>query len=47
MNIPLIGKVGDLFIDYCSQCDDEADLLITEVDLVCQECGYHEPHYTE
>jgi Zn finger protein HypA/HybF involved in hydrogenase expression len=45
--IPLIGIVGEYYIGECSKCDDEAELLITEQDLICQDCGSHEPHYTD
>jgi DNA-directed RNA polymerase subunit RPC12/RpoP len=47
MNIPLIGQVGYMYIGECSVCEDETDLLITEEDLICQDCGSHEPHYTD
>lgn len=47
MEIALIGKVGDFYIGDCSKCDDEVELVITEDDLICVECGSHEPHYTD
>ena len=47
MQIALIGKVGGFYIGECSKCDDEVELVITEDDLICIECGSHEPHYTD
>jgi len=47
MLIELIGKVGQTYIDIC-ECDgDEHELLITATDLLCRECGGHQPHYTD
>jgi hypothetical protein len=45
--IALIGTVGDFYIGDCSKCADEVELLVTEDDLICLDCGSHEPHYTE
>ena len=47
IEITLIGKVNGFYIGECSKCDDEVELLITEDDLICQDCGSHEPHYTD
>ena len=46
MLIELIGTVGETYIDIC-ECDgDEHELLITATDLICPDCGGHQPHYT-
>jgi hypothetical protein len=48
MLIPLIGIVGENYIGgECACSDDEAEFLITEADLVCVDCGEHQPHYTD
>jgi Zn finger protein HypA/HybF involved in hydrogenase expression len=47
MLIELIGTVGETYIDIC-ECDgDEHELLITATDLMCPDCGGHQPHYTD
>ena len=40
-----IGIVGELTFDVCECSGDEEDLLITAEDLVCQNCGQHQPFF--
>lgn len=43
-----LGNIGDTIIDECECVDgDETYWVINAIDLVCEDCGAHQPHFTD
>ena len=38
---------NEIYIDTCPCDDDEHELIVMDTDLVCPDCGEHQPRYTD